>query len=199
MTTASPPSLLTHLRNRSAVDCDTLNSTVAADLGPFIDCTSNQAIAFFELSLHRHQGLLSRAATLAKEHSNTYPDVALPSLAVEIGMILLALEIVPHLSGFSHLQTNPVHSFNKAATVANAIRLVELMGKIGVDYDNKRVCVKIPSTWEGLQACHELEARGIRTLATTLFTIEQAQLAAEVGCRYVAPYVNELRVHFDER
>jgi transaldolase len=65
------------------------------------------------------------------------------------------------------------------------------------DFDVSRLCIKIPSTWEGLQACRTLEAEGISTLATTLFTIEQAALAGEVGCHYIAPYVNELRVHFD--
>jgi len=64
-------------------------------------------------------------------------------------------------------------------------------------FDTKRVCIKIPSTWEGLQACRALEARGIATLATTLFCMEQAALAADAGCTYIAPYVNELKVHFD--
>ena len=26
--------------------------------------------------------------------------------------------------------------------------------------------------------------------------MEQAALAGDVGCRYIAPYVNELKVHF---
>lgn len=47
-------------------------------------------------------------------------------------------------------------------------------------------------------ACRTLEDGGIRTLATTLFSMPQAELAAEVGCTYVAPYVNELKVHFEE-
>ena len=59
------------------------------------------------------------------------------------------------------------------------------------------MCIKIPSTWEGLKACRILQSSGTATLATTLFTIEQAALAGEVGCHYIAPYVNELRVHFD--
>lgn len=46
-------------------------------------------------------------------------------------------------------------------------------------------------------ACRILEMAGIRTLATTLFTLTQAILAAEVGCTYVAPYVNQLKVHFE--
>lgn len=59
------------------------------------------------------------------------------------------------------------------------------------------MCIKIPSTWEGLQACRKLEAIGVTTLATTLFTLEQVAVAGEVKCHYIAPYVNELRVHFD--
>jgi transaldolase len=65
------------------------------------------------------------------------------------------------------------------------------------DFDASRVCIKIPSTWEGLQACRELQRKGIATLATIMFSLEQTALAANAGCRYIAPYVNELRVHFD--
>ena len=28
--------------------------------------------------------------------------------------------------------------------------------------------------------------------------MEQVALAGDVGCRYIAPYVNELKVHFDK-
>ncbi|OAR02854.1 hypothetical protein LLEC1_05811 [Akanthomyces lecanii] len=31
-----------------------------------------------------------------------------------------------------------------------------------------------------------------------MFCMEQASLAAEANCTYIAPYVNELRVHFDK-
>ena len=65
-------------------------------------------------------------------------------------------------------------------------------------FDLSRLCIKVPSTWEGLQACRKLNTLGVKTLATTVFTIEQAILAAEVGCIYISPFVHELRVHFDE-
>lgn len=31
-----------------------------------------------------------------------------------------------------------------------------------------------------------------------MFCMEQVALAAEARCTYIAPYVNELRVHFDK-
>lgn len=58
------------------------------------------------------------------------------------------------------------------------------------------MCIKIPSTYAGLKACKVLEAEGIRTLATTLFTMVQAAAAGAAGCAYIAPYVNALKVHF---
>lgn len=62
----------------------------------------------------------------------------------------------------------------------------------------KRICIKVPATWDGLQACRDLEASGISTLATTMFCMEQATLAAHVRCTYIAPYVNELKAHFEK-
>ena len=77
------------------------------------------------------------------------------------------------------------------------VGIVAIFKELDPTYDTKRVCIKIPATWEGMQACRELEARGIATLATTMFCMEQAALASHVGCTYIAPYINELRVHFD--
>ena len=75
--------------------------------------------------------------------------------------------------------------------------IVAIFKELDPTYDSKRVCIKIPATWEGIQACRELEGRGIATLATTMFCMEQAALASHAECTYIAPYINELRVHFD--
>jgi transaldolase len=79
-----------------------------------------------------------------------------------------------------------------------SLGILEHFQLLDLGFDPSRVCIKIPSTWEGLEACRLLELSGIATLATTLFTIEQAWLAGNVGCEYIAPYVNELKVHFEE-
>ena len=93
-----------------------------------------------------------------------------------------------------HVQVNPYNAYSKPLILANARRLVLLLRQHEEFGDSRsRVCIKIPSTWEGLQACRELQRAGVATLATTLFTQEQAILAGEVGCAYIAPYVNDLR------
>lgn len=73
---------------------------------------------------------------------------------------------------------------------------MQLFQHVEPGFNVARIAIKIPSTWEGMMACHTLELAGVRTLATTLFSMPQAVLAAEVGCTYVAPYVNELKVNF---
>ncbi|KAM0301446.1 hypothetical protein ACHAPM_005674 [Fusarium culmorum] len=75
--------------------------------------------------------------------------------------------------------------------------IVNIFKALAPEFDTKRVCIKIPATWEGLQACRALEVEGIATLATTMFCMEQATLAADAQCTYIAPYVNELKVHFE--
>jgi transaldolase len=79
-------------------------------------------------------------------------------------------------------------------TVRDALDIVDIYKRLSPGLSTDRICIKIPATYEGLEACRILEAQGIKTLATTLFSVEQAILAHEVGCEYVAPYVNELKV-----
>ncbi|KAK4102394.1 aldolase [Parathielavia hyrcaniae] len=191
-------SLLDQLRTLSAVD-------LAAKLGPFTDCTSNQAgaIAFAELSKLGSDGkplhgkLISESIQLAHWLFGKQTDATLEELAVELMMVDLSVQIAPYTTGYLHVQTNPKLSYSAQQTVKNAERLVSHFRQLAPGLDTGRVCIKIPATWEGLQACRELEKTGIATLATTLFSLEQTALAAHAGCRYIAPYVNELRVHFD--
>lgn len=197
--------LLHRLRELSAVDCDTLDSEVASKFGPsFVDCTSNQAIAFSELTKTRAGGELVHEQLIKDSLRDSHwmlaqqSDATLEELAVEFCMVRLALAIVPNLTGYSHIQTNPRWSYDIHKTIKNAERIVSIFKHLAPSYDTKRVCIKIPATWEGLQACRELEQRGIATLATTMFSMVQAAQAAAVNCTYIAPYVNELKVHFEE-
>lgn len=44
----------------------------------------------------------------------------LEELAVDFAMARLALDIVPNLTGYSHIQTNPRWSYNVQQTIKNA-------------------------------------------------------------------------------
>lgn len=134
----------------------------------------------------------------ANEKQSSYPEITAVELAVEVTMIKLQLLILPFISGRIHVQVSPRHAFSTSATVTAARRIISLASALSSSATKDRICIKIPSTWEGLHACKILESEhSIATLATTLFTLSQAIAAGEAGCTYIAPYVNDLRVHFE--
>lgn len=57
---------------------------------------------------------------------------------------------------------------------------------------NKNMYVKIPVTHEGVRAIKECKKLGIHTLATAIYTADQAFLAAMNGAEYLAPYTNRM-------
>ncbi len=67
------------------------------------------------------------------------------------------------------------------------VREAKELAKIG---DN--VVVKIPMTQEGMKAVKRLEAEGIRTNVTLVFSPVQALIAAKAGASYVSPFVGRL-------
>ena len=69
-------------------------------------------------------------------------------------------------------------------------RLIALFEANGIP--KSRVCLKIPASGAGMAAAAQLEKEGTRTLATTLFSVDQAFAAVQAKCLYIAPYFNEL-------
>lgn len=94
----SSGSALQVLRSHTKVDCDTLDPQIAQQYGTFVDCTSNQAIAYFELQEQRSQDVLPQAASLALEWRDDFPYVKLGTLAVDIAVgILLDPSVRNHI------------------------------------------------------------------------------------------------------
>lgn len=99
-------------------------------------------------------------------------------LIVDMGADLL--DIVP---GRVSTEVDAHLSYNTEATVAKARRLISLYKDKGIGPE--RVYVKIASTWEGIQACAQLEQEGINCNMTLLFSFAQVwiQLSHAVGLK----------------
>ena len=69
-----------------------LSTAVAKTMGPFHDCTSNQAIAYGELSKPEHGELLSASVSEAKQllAGGRVPSMPVSELAVEIAVFRTA-------------------------------------------------------------------------------------------------------------
>jgi len=177
------------------VDVDSMDPAVASrhttQSESFCDMTSNQAIVYGEITRLERRNVLEAVLSQVKGVENEADAL---QHALDLATVLLAKEVFPTLTGRVHAQTSPSTAYDTEQTVLHAKRLVSLFE--ANDIPRFRVCIKIPATPESIIACHKLEQEGIRTLATCLFSTPQALAASQAGCLYVAPYFNELRVHF---
>ncbi|RPD70191.1 aldolase [Lentinus tigrinus ALCF2SS1-7] len=191
--------LLYHVSALTAVDVDSMDPTVSARYTKagvkLHDMTSNQAMVCVEASRPERADILKTAIDQIK---STKGDLDIDAQVLETVDLLAALfckQVFPYLTGRVHTQTSPLLAYDTEATANHARKLVALLEEHGIP--RSRVCIKIPSTPEALLACREVEKEGIRTLATSLFSVSQALAAHEAGCLYIAPWLNQLRVHFE--
>lgn len=95
---------------------------------------------------------------------------------------------VPYLSGRTLVQTSLRYKDDSAAIIAQAHRYDAAFAELGVTRD--RYALKLPFTGAGAIAAKALNEEGIRTLATTVFSLEQAIAASQSGCLFISPYYN---------
>ncbi|OQD95135.1 hypothetical protein PENSOL_c022G10295 [Penicillium solitum] len=173
--------LLEYLRSRTQVDIDTYDAEASKEIGPFQDATGNQFEIQAEIVKPNRSAVLKRALELATTIHPQFATITLEELAVEVVGIELALEVIQTVHGNVHVMVNPSYSYNTEAIVANAQRLHHICQIVDPDFDTSRLVTKVPATWEGMQASRQLKRNGIKTLATTVFSMEQAILAGEAG------------------
>ncbi|KAJ5827460.1 Aldolase-type TIM barrel [Penicillium robsamsonii] len=191
--------LLQYLRSKTQVDVDSFDVDVSTEVPGCVDATSNQAEIYWEMVKPRHDGLVKEVLAFSTKMKSGFPTPRLEELAFEVMAIRLAFLIIPNITGSVHVMANPCYSYDKEKIIETGIRLHKVCNLLDPTFDTNRLVMKVAATWEGLQACRELKDCGIKTLATAVFTMEQAVLAGEAGCVSISPFVHELKVFFDEK
>ncbi len=107
-----------------------------------------------------------------------------PSLIAKEGRVFE--EVVQEIAA---IVDGPISGEVKATTV-DAEGMIEEGRAIAKIHPN--MVVKIPMTAEGLKACKQLAADGIKTNVTLIFSVNQALLAARAGASYVSPFIGRL-------
>ena len=178
---------LTQLKKMTVVVADTGDVESIAAFKPQ-DATTNPSLILKASEDARYQDYLTDAIRFAQAQASTKAEQlpwALRKVAVNFGQAILAL--VP---GRVSTEVDAHLSFNKAATIREAITLMELYVKAGVD--PQRVLIKIAATYEGIMAAAELERQGIHCNLTLIFNFAQAQLCAEHGITLISPFVGRI-------
>ncbi len=165
-------------------------TTVVADTGDFLqiaqfkprDATTNPSLILKAVQKPDYAPLL--AQTLARFGERDLGEV-MDRLLVRFGC-----EILSHIPGRVSTEVDARLSFDTAATVVRAQRIIELYQAEGVHID--RVLIKIAATWEGIQAAAQLERQGIHTNLTLLFSFAQAVACGQAKVQLISPFVGRI-------
>lgn len=171
-------------------------TTVVADTGDIeaikryqpVDATTNPSLLLNAAALPQYAALIDQAIAWAKQQSaasSTQLIDASDKLAVLIGN-----EIASLIPGRISTEVDARLSFDTAATIAKAHRLIELYEQAGLS--KSRILIKIASTWEGIKAAEQLEKEGIQCNLTLLFSFAQARACAEAGVYLISPFVGRI-------
>jgi transaldolase len=163
-------------------------TTVVADTGSFKqlaaytprDATTNPSLILKAVQQPDYAPLLAEAAA-RREPVASVADELLVRFGLEI------LKIVP---GRVSTEVDARLSFDTAASIARAHRLVDLYERSGID--RERVLIKLAATWEGIQAARALEHEGIHCNLTLLFSLVQAVACGEAGVTLISPFVGRI-------
>lgn len=166
-------------------------TTVVADTGDFRqlaqfkpqDATTNPSLILKAVQKAEYRPLLDEAVN---KHGSLATDEIIDRLLVRFGTEILSL-----IPGRVSTEVDARLSFDTAATVARAERIVALYRAQDIDTE-KRVLIKIAATWEGIEAARQLERKGIHTNLTLLFSFAQAVACGAAGVQLISPFVGRI-------
>jgi transaldolase len=105
-------------------------------------------------------------------------------------LVAFGLEILKIVPGRVSTEVDARLSFDTQRTISKAKELIALYESFGIK--RSRVLIKLASTWEGIEAAHELEQEGIHCNMTLLFSLVQAVACAKAGAQLISPFVGRI-------
>jgi transaldolase len=168
------------LKKHTVVVADTGDVDSIAKYKPQ-DATTNPSLLFQAAQKPEYRPLVDAALAAAGGNAERFME----HLGVNFGKEIL--KIIP---GRVSTEVDANLSFDTAATLAKARRLIELYAKAGVA--RERILIKIASTWEGIRAAEVLEKEGIHCNLTLLFSFAQAVACAEAKVTLISPFVGRI-------
>ena len=151
------------------------------------DATTNPSLLLKAVQIEKYRPLAIEAVKWAKDQGAT-DDVA--AVAADKLAVLIGAKLMEQVPGYVSTEVDARLSFDTMATVEKANHLLALYRDQGID--TSRVLIKIAATWEGIQAARILEAQGIKTNVTLVFSFAQARASAEAGAFLISPFVGRI-------
>ena len=172
---------LDQLKAFTTVVADTGNFKQLAQFAPQ-DATTNPSLILKAVQQPEYAPLLQETVAA---HRGAALDAVVDQVLVRFGREIL--KVVP---GRVSTEVDARLSFDTAATVARAHRLIGLYKAAGVD--KQRVLIKVAATWEGIRAAKVLQREGIRCNLTLVFAFCQAVACGDAGVQLISPFVGRI-------
>ena len=165
-------------------------TTVVADTGDFQsiaqflpqDATTNPSLILKAVQKPEYQPLF--AATVQAHKGEPVGDI------MNHVLVAFGSEILKIIPGRVSAEVDARLSFDTEATVEKAKTVIALFEAKG--YERERILIKIAATWEGIQAAKILEAQGIHTNLTLMFSLAQAVACANANVTLISPFVGRI-------
>lgn len=186
---ASKMNQLESLKRMSKVVADTGEVELVKEYTP-VDCTTNPSLVLKAVQQDEYAHFLQIA--LEEEKATPSPsDTSRPYASIVDRLaVLLGCELLKIVPGRVSTEVDAHLSYDTDATVAKALRIVDLYKEKGVGPE--RLYIKIASTWEGIQACEILQKQGVDCNMTLLFSYAQAIACANANAALISPFVGRI-------
>ncbi|KAI7083711.1 Transaldolase [Hortaea werneckii] len=189
--------IITEIMSSSLDQLKASGTTVVCDSGDFAtigkykpqDATTNPSLILAAAKKPEYAKLVDNAVAHGKQQSKDIDEQVehtLDFLLVQFGKEIL--NIVP---GKVSTEVDAAYSFDKQGSIDKALKIIDLYKQEGISKD--RVLIKLASTWEGIQAAHELQSKhGVNCNLTLMFSLVQAIAGAEAGAYLISPFVGRI-------
>lgn len=173
-------------------------TTVVADTGDFAsiakykpqDATTNPSLLYKAATIEQYAHLVDDAVAYGKGLDASLSESERLGYIIDKLSVNFGVEILKIVPGYVSTEVDARLSFDTQGTIDRAHRIIELYEKAGISKD--RILIKIASTWEGIQACKQLQTEGITCNMTLLFGFAQAVACAEANATLISPFVGRI-------
>lgn len=148
------------------------------------DATTNPSLIMAAAEEEKYQDLVKKAISLTKEKGGSN------SLMMDLLFVIFGAEILKIVPGRVSTEVDARLSFDVQGSIDKAHSLINLYKEMGIP--KERVLIKLASTWEGAQACKQLEQEGIHCNMTLMFSLAQAIICAESKATLISPFVGRI-------
>lgn len=175
---------LEFLRKHSTLSLDSSNFLEVPRYNPN-SVTTNPSLILKSLEKEEYRKLIKNLTTTFRHHTATE---VLNQLLVYFGS-----EIAKLISGNVSVELNA----NLAFTIGSSLRQVESIMKlsnlVGI---GRRILIKIPATWEGIQVCKTISKCAVRCNMTLVFSLIQSTLCQMAKAHTISPFVGRITDHY---